>query len=533
MNETIESILFDGSSADKKELFSFTEKDDVDMMYKKYVYFTRYFFPTSFNSKSVELHEVLTKHYIKSYLGQQNFLIKGFRGCGKTAIMKLVMVFVLACDSRDVRRMYNKVLSKDLKNSKQVVTDVYNALVVIKPVFGDLFAKEGDKKREETMGSFTMKSDVKLTAGTVGQTQRGHNQGIESYRPDFIWFDDIEDRESIKSAVVTQSVMDKIEEAIDGMSPDGSYICTANYISEYGSVEMIASKGSVTEMVWAIATDCVYDGKKLVDAKPTWADRFPLEKVIALNVDSQYWFSEYLCDPSREDDKFFDLDLVDEQLKTVIEPIRNEAGLKVWKDFYQGHRYDVGADVAGGGGGDSSTIAAFNLTTGELVATYHNNRIAPDIFAHEIARAGNKYGGCLVAPERNSIGLSTVDALKNIYSNVYQDRTMAIHSATPKKILGWHTNSKTKPDMLYKFRTAFNEGFIKIYDVDVLREMKSFSFNDLENNGEALATRHFDLLIAVCIAWAVKDHAHSSKDPVKEWKRYKKRQAKVNSFGGL
>jgi len=533
MNETIENILFEGTSSEKRELFGFSDTDDIDLIYKKYVYFTRFFFPTSFSSKGVDKHEELTKHYLNSYLGKQNFIIKGFRGCGKTAIMKLVMVFVLACDNRTNRRMYNKVLSKDLKNSKQVVTDVYNALVAIRPVFGDMFAKEGDKKREETMGGFTMKSDVKLTAGTVGQTQRGHNQGIESFRPDFIWFDDIEDRESIKSAVVTQSVMDKIEEAIDGMSPDGNYVCTANYISEYGSVEMIASKETVNEMVWSIATDCVYDGKKLVDCKSTWEARFPDTKIKEINGDSQYWYSEYMCDPSREDDKFFDLDMIDEMISFTKEPLRDEAGLKVWSDFYQGHRYDVGADVAGGGGGDSSTIATFNLTTGELVATYHSNRIAPDLFAHELARVGNKYGGCLVAPERNSIGLSTVDTLKNIYPNVYQDRTMAIHSATPKKVLGWHTNSKTKPDMLYKFRTAFNEGLIKIYDVDVLREMKSFSFNDLDNNGEALATRHFDLLIAVCIAWAVKDYADSSKDPVKVWQQKKKRSERVNSYSGL
>lgn len=533
MNKEIESILFDGSNADKVELFSFEDGDSPELIYKKFFYFTRYFFTGAFKSKSVDRHETLVMHYVNSYLGNEKFIIKGFRGCGKTAIMKLIMVFVLACDKRVNRRMYNKVLSKDLKNSKQVVTDVYNALLEVKPVFGDMFAKEGDKKREETMGGFTMSNEVKITAGTVGQTQRGHNQGIESYRPDFIWFDDIEDRESIKSAVITQSVMDKIEEALDGMSPDGTFVCTANYISEYGSVEMIATKDSVKEMVWPIIDNPIYDGKKLTDGEPTWAERFPLEKCIELNGDSEYWYSEYLCDPSREDDKFFDLDKVDEMIKTSKEPIRNEAGLRVWADFYQGHRYDVGADVAGGGGGDSSTIAAFNLSTGELVATYHNNKIAPDLFAHELARTGNKYGGCLVAPERNSIGLSTVDTLKNIYNNVYQDRTMAVHSAVPKKVLGWHTNSKTKPDMLYKFRTAFNEGLIKIYDVDVLREMKSFSFNDLENNGEALATRHFDLLIAVCIAWAVKDHAHSSKDPVREWNRYKKRKKKVSINSGL
>lgn len=527
----IEQILLEGSNAEKIELLTFTDEDDIEIIYKKWFYFTRYFFTEYFTSKSSDNHKVLTMHYLNAYLGNENFLIKGFRGCSKTATMKLVMAFALACDRRSNRRMYNKVLSKDLKNARQVVTDVYNTLVTVRPVFGDMFAKEGDKKREEQMGSFTMKSDVKLTSGSVGQTQRGHVQG--AYRPDFIWFDDIEDRESIKSAVITQGIMDKIEEAIDGMSPDGNYVCTANYISEYGSVEMLASKGTVEEMVWAIIDNPVYDGKELVGGEPTWEARFPLDKVKEIQSDAEYWYSEYLCDPSREDDKFFDLDKVDEMMSITKEPTRVEAGLKVWSDFYQGHRYVLGADVAGGGGGDHSTMATFNLSTGELVATYLSNTIAPDLFAYEIARAGNKYGGCMVAPERNSIGLSTIDTLKHQYNNIYQDRGQAIHSQEPKKILGWNTNSRTKPDMFYKFRTAFNEGAIKIYDKDVLREMKSFSFNDLENNGEALATRHFDLLIAVCIAWAVQVYANGSKDPIKQWNKRVQREKKVRTYAGL
>lgn len=533
--ELIQDILLHGTNAEKLEVFQFNT-NDIKVVYNKWRYFQAYHFSRYFQSKPSPEHERLIKCYLKAYLGipitedEVNFIIKGFRGSAKTALMKLTMAFVLTCDIREKPRMYNKVLSKDLKNAQQVVTDVYNMLVECRDLFGDMFEKEGDKKREERMGSFTLKNQVKFTAGTIGQTQRGHQQ--DAYRPDFIWFDDIEDRESIASTVVTQGIINKIEEALDGMSPDGNWVCTANYISEYGAVEHLASKDSCHEMILPIATDCVYDEQKLVDCKPTWEARFPIEKIKEIQGDSQYWYSEYLCDPTREDDKFFNLDLIDKMMQEAKEPIRVEAGLKVWADFYQGHRYDVGADVAGGGGGDSSTIATFNLTTGELIATYHNNRIAPDLFAHEIARVGNKYGGCLVAPERNSIGLSTVDTLKNIYNNIYQDRTIAVHSPTPKKTLGWHTNSKTKPDMFYKFRTAFNEGLITIYDKEVLREMKAYGFNDLETK-EPLPTRHFDLLTAVVIAWAIKDYAAPSKDPIKQWDLYNNRKNKVRVNHGL
>jgi len=62
------------------------------------------------------------------------------------------------------------------------------------------------------------------------------------------------------------------------------------------------------------------------------------------------------------------------------------------------------------------------------------------------------------------------------------------------------------------FRRDFNNGLIKILDERILKEMKAFSNNDLADNTVGLATRHFDLMIAACIAWQMKDQAaHSSK----------------------
>jgi len=504
--EIIENILLTGNNAEKVELLSFDNGDDIDVIYKKFFYFTRYFFPEYFTSKSSPKHKELTMHYLNAYLGNENFLIKGFRGCSKTATMKLVMAFVLACDRRSNRRMYNKVLSKDLKNARQVVTDVYNTLVTVRPVFGDMFAKEGDKKREEQMGSFTMKSDIKLTSGSVGQTQRGHVQG--AYRPDFIWFDDIEDRESIKSAVITQGIMDKIEEAIDGMSPDGNYVCTANYISEYGSVELLASKGTVNEMVWSIVDDAVYDNKKLVSGTPTWEARFPIEKCIEIQSDAEYWYSEYMCDPSREDDKFFDLDRIDADLQLAIDPIRVTGAVKTYVQTNPHHKYGIGADTSEGIGRDANTYVVWDFSNNELVETYFNNRIAPDIFAHPLAQAGNVYNRCIIAPEINNTGFATVTALKQIYHNIYKRRDTSKMLEKAGDRYGWNTNSGNKHVMFYDFAKDYNEGLIKINSKDLLLEMKSYGNNDHMNESDnKLATRHFDLLMAAVIGWQMKKYS--------------------------
>lgn len=538
--EAIKDILFNGTPEDKKALFVFDESDSQDIIYKKFQYFSRYFYSRYYKSKPSQEHEKLIRYYIASYMGDKNFLVKGFRGFAKTTYMHLLLVFFIACDYRKNARRYIKILSRDIKNSKQIVVDTYNMLLEVIPIMGDMFLKEGKKKREETKDSFTVVGGRKLIAGSVGQDQRGDKQ--DASRPDFIWFDDIEDRTSIASPTITQKVIDKVEEALDGMSPDGTYVCTANYISEYGSVAHIASKNTVEELVVPIATNIEY-GSEVIDDKVVntiiscesiWEDRFPVEKIKSIYKDAMYWYSEYLCDPTREDDKFFNLDRIDEALKNTCDPIRTEAGLKVWKDFYQGHRFGIGADVALGVGRDSSTIAVWNYTTGELVGTYRNNTIAPDLFAHEIARAGNKYGGCLVAPERNNeMGGTCVEALKHIYSNIYQDRQMNVHSAEPRKLLGFNTTTRSKYNAFINFRTAWEQGEITIYDEEVLREMKSYSTNDLETMKDQLPTRHFDLLMAVVIGWEVMRYAPTSKDPVREWNKRIAREKKRNTFKGL
>lgn len=544
--DLIKEILLEGTSEDKKALFVFDNNDTPERIYKKFQYFSRFFYSRYYKSKECEKHREMSLMMIKAYLGvpltenEKNLIIKGFRGFAKTTFMHLILVFVLVCDYRKNPRRYIKVLSRDIKNSKQIVVDTYNMLLEVIPVFGDMFLKEGKKKREETKDSFTIVGDRKLIAGSIGQDQRGDKQ--DASRPDFIWFDDIEDRTSIKSATVTQTVIDKVEEAIDGMSPDGTYVCTANYISEYGSVAHIASKSTVYDLLVPIATDIVYGSRvneqgdviNTIDSCiPVWENRFPLEKIKSIYEDSMYWYSEYLCDPTREDDKFFDLDKIDEAIKIAQDPVRSEAGLRVWKDFYQSHKYGVGADVSLGVGLDSSTMAVWNYTTGELVATYYNNRISPDLFAHEIARAGNKYGGCLVAPERNNeMGGTCIEALKHIYNNIYQDRQMYVHSAEPRKILGFGTTSRTKYNAYINFRTAWSQGDVKIYDIEVLKEMKAYSLNDLERSSE-LATRHFDLLTAVVIGWEVMQYAPTSKDPMKEWEKRLSRSKQRSSFKGL
>src|SRR3990167_4216111 len=109
----------------------------------------------------------------------------------------------------------------------------------VKDLYPEVFQKT-EAKREETMASFTTATGVKMRADTVGTDQRGDIQ--DESRPDFTWYDDIETRLSLTSAVTTHKIWQNMEEARTGLSKDGGSIYTANYISERGNVHKLIQK---------------------------------------------------------------------------------------------------------------------------------------------------------------------------------------------------------------------------------------------------------------------------------------------------
>ena len=278
--EIIMEVILKGTKEQKRALFSFNSKDTNEEILTKFKLFSQSQFPRYFKGASAKFHDEMVLNLIKSYRGERNINI-AFRGSSKTTLTKLFVVFVLLNDT-DHHRRYLKVLSRDLKNPKQIVTDVFNLCMEVQSIYGNMFERDSEKKREETMQSFTMKNGVKFTAGTVGQSQRGHAQ--DAYRPDWIWFDDIEDRESVSSQIITEGIISRIDEAITGLAKGGSWTVTGNYISEYGVIQWFLDKEHVLKQITPI----------LIDGKATW-DIYSLAEIEIFKQDSEDFYGEYMC----------------------------------------------------------------------------------------------------------------------------------------------------------------------------------------------------------------------------------------------
>ena len=150
----------------------------------------------------------------------------------------------------------------------------------------------------------------------------------------------------------------------------------------------------------------------------------------------------------------------------------------------------------------------------KVVATYKNNTIKEDVFAYEIQRQGDIYGGCISAPEKNNYGSGTIAILKTIYDNIFftQQKGEKVEANTitsTAKEYGWHTNAATKPKMLFELKSAVENGLLLLTDADLIAELKSYTRDDLMDTDPdvRLSTRHFDLLIACAIAYQMKDFA--------------------------
>jgi len=217
--------------------------------------------------------------------------------------------------------------------------------------------------------------------------------------------------------------------------------------------------------------------------------------------------------------KMFNGEVLDAQReKYATEPLRVEGDFSIFREYRTNHIYGLGADVSQGTKRDSSTICVIDFMTGETVLTYKSNEVDPVAFAHDIKKAALMYGGCIAAPEANNVGMTTCVTLNAIYPNIYTQVREGLLETTTSNKLGYLTTSLTKPKYMYELAEAMENDDLKVLDEGILLEAKRFNKEDaLEtrvSEDDSKMTRHFDLLIAVAIAYQMRAHSSRGKaDP--------------------
>ena len=480
-----------------KALFVFDKTNNDIEVYFKFNLWARYFFLKYFTSDDCLKHKEMDLNNIKAYRGEiSQYVNVAFRGFSKTARTKLFLAFCIANDLDKTKR-FIRCLSADMDNAKQSVTDIYNMFMQPKmmAVYPMVF-KKTTTFREETMLGFTTATGIKVIAKQISVDQRG--KIMEDAKSDLDWYDDIETKTTIRSALITHKIWENMEEARTGLAIKGASIYTANYFSESGNVHKLVTRDSDRKVVQITP---IMDHED----NPTW-DRYTKEDIQRMKNEDEDFEGERMCKPNASKDIYFDREML-ERMPTLM-PTKEVGGFKVFKGYNPLHRYAGGHDVAGGVGLDSSTsvFIDFDCIPAQVVGTYHSNEVLPEAFGHAIYDQANIFGGCLVGIENNKFDQCILKA-RQLGANLFMTpgRNIKIGYATPTTY-GWNTNSLTKDQMLSSFREAIESHLIDLNDKDLIEEAKSFTRNDLIDNppDPRLVTRHFDLLMAACIAWQMK-----------------------------
>ena len=503
---SIEEILQSNDPKRIKGALSFNSSHDNEMILEKFNLFGRKYYSKYFSKPDAYFHRDTDLETLKVYRGEiEGFVDAGFRGAAKTARKKVMRVFFICCDQDHFRR-YLKIESEDLDNAKQIVTDVYNMLIhpPVRAIWPEVFEKT-EAKREERMDSFTTSTGVKLVAMSVGVSQRGAIQ--EESRPDEIWFEDFENRTTLRSNRKTRAIWENMEEARTGLAKKGGCVYTCNYVSEQGNVDRLVKKKSARFHVH-IQSILKEDGTS------AWPEMYSMADIEYMRETDEDFEGERLSKPSAAKDIIFDREKVDEQKERL--PVRVSSDFKMYYKFDASHRYASGHDVAGGVGLDSSTsvFIDFDTVPARVVGTFMNNNIKPDTFGDEIQRESDFFGGCITAVEKNNHGHTTIARLKQLEQPMYftqpkDTKTEAAHQSDTPKEYGWHTNALTKPKMIFALSKAVEDGLLELNDPTLIAECKSYTRNDLieDVKDPRETTRHFDMLIGAAIAWQMKDFA--------------------------
>jgi len=186
----------------------------------------------------------------------------------------------------------------------------------------------------------------------------------------------------------------------------------------------------------------------------------------------------------------------------------------IFETYNLRHRYAIGADVSEGVGRDSSTAIVFDFTTMEVVAEFESRTIEPDLFGHELFNLSEQYGGCLVCPEVNSCGNSTVSKLRELGANLYLRKSNVDKIKNLKTgHYGWRTGSN-KPTMMYELKDALVEKEIKLISKYLVKEIESYDADNIKvTRFDPKQTRHYDRVMAMAIVWQMRAEVAKTKKP--------------------
>jgi len=178
-------------------------------------------------------------------------------------------------------------------------------------------------------------------------------------------------------------------------------------------------------------------------------------------------------------------------------------GLNIFHLPKAGARYYGGADTSSGSGGDSSTLAIYDVD-GQLVLSFDSNKTPVYLFAEILNDLGRLYEQAFLVIERNSYGLPVIERMRKEYGYLNLYKQKIFDQRGQKKLqLGFTTSSTSKAVMISDFKEQFEKNLILIDCVTTLSQMQMYvedTGGRMGNKKGSTDAHHDDLVIASALA---------------------------------
>ena len=195
-----------------------------------------------------------------------------------------------------------------------------------------------------------------------------------------------------------------------------------------------------------------------------------------------------------------------------------EGHLELWRSPNFDDRFIIGADVALGVGQDYSTAVVLNKER-QVCALFRDNFTDPSNFGDILFYLGRYFNNALLAVESNSLGIATLNRLKQMnYINLYYQTKAASLLNDEGGKPGFRTTVSTKPMIIGNLKRAIEEDDIWIPSTIMVEELKTYV--SAENGStNALAGNFDDTVMALAIAFeAYRTHHHRLTDTNVSWR---------------
>lgn len=206
--------------------------------------------------------------------------------------------------------------------------------------------------------------------------------------------------------------------------------------------------------------------------------------------------------------KFFTQDAVQVQSKNadVGDMLATNIGehWTIYRQPVKGRIYAVGADTAGGNGGDNATLEVFDITNPkrvEQVAEWVSDKHSADLQGDEAVYIAEKYNHAIIVPESNFHGHTFINQIKGKYDNIYQEEFRDNVLDKMSKRLGWTSTGKSRPLILTRLKRFLDDYSIIIYSRKLVIEARTFPQDKVdEQKVKEEEIGHWDRLIACALA---------------------------------